>query len=468
MRHLNKGVGVDLFYHLNSRVLQPLWMKYKGIDYRSILKDVQNFHKMSLDEIRDYQFSLVRNLIKHCYENVPYYRKEWGEIGFRPDDFKSLEDMKMIPVLTKTKIRTFYEELFSRCSDSKELITSGTGGTTDSPIIIKYDREREKVKEAEMHYFREWWGWELGVKVAGLWGAPQDIPNIKSLKYKIRNYLVDRRLTLFSSVLNNDKMKNYIDSLNKFKPVIIQGYSNALFILAKYIIEKKIQVYSPKSIIVTAEPCSEYQRKTIENAFNSEVFSFYGAREAGYIGVECERHKGFHLNCYGLYVEFITRDNQLCNKNEIGRIVLTDLFNFDMPFVRYEIGDMGSPDVDSCDCGSPLPLMNFFAGRETDVFLTPSGSYVPGVSLCDRIITDCKGIEQLQFIQNEIAELHVKVVKGPKYSVGDIRVLDKRLYDYFKGELKITKEFVSEIPKSRSGKTLFCISNVSKNNLENA
>lgn len=458
---------MDLLYHLNSRFLQPLWMKYKDIDYRDVLRDIREFHKKSLDEIRSYQLLRIQKLLRHCYENVPYYRTEWDNIGLRPCDIHNLEDIATIPVLTKKKIRSNYKDLFSRDSMSKKLIVSGTGGTTDSPITIKYDKKRAKVKDAEMHYFREWWGWNLGVKHACLWGAPQDIPNIKSLKYKLRSLLIDRFLILFSAFINDKIMNEYVNKLNRFKPVVIQGYSNALFLLANHIINNEIKIYSPKSVIVTAEPCTAYQRKTIENAFNSEVFSFYGAREAGYIGVECGRRKGFHLNCYGLYVEFINHDNHHCHEDEIGRIILTDLYNFDMPFIRYEIGDMGSPDFNSCDCGSPLPLMNFFAGRETDVFIMPDGSYVPGISLCDRIVTDCKGIEQLQFIQNSIEELHVKIVKGASYSEADMVLLDKDLNSYFKGKLKIRKEFVSDIPKEKSGKTRFCISNVSTNDLKN-
>ena len=69
-------------------------------------------------------------------------------------------------------------------------------------LFFKYDKKRAKVKDAEMHYFREWWGWNLGVKHACLWGAPQDIPNIKSLKYKLRSLLIDRFLILFSAVSN--------------------------------------------------------------------------------------------------------------------------------------------------------------------------------------------------------------------------------------------------------------------------
>ena len=107
-------------------------------------------------------------------------------------------------------------------------------------------------------------------------------------------------------------------------------------------------------------------------------------------------------------------------------------------------------------------MMKFFAGRETDVFITPQGDFVPGVSLCDRVIEECRGIQQLQFVQNKADELIVKIVKGSDYSSRDMMQLDARLDSYFQGKLTIVKEFVDNIPKEKSGKTRFCISSITK------
>ena len=105
-------------------------------------------------------------------------------------------------------------------------------------------------------------------------------------------------------------------------------------------------------------------------------------------------------------------------------------------------------------------MLDFFAGRETDVFVTPNGDMIPGVSLCDRVVTDCTGFAQLQFIQDKQDELRIMMVKGAKYNDRDMIRLDQVLYEYFKGKLSVKKIFVNNIPKDKSGKTRFCISNV--------
>lgn len=446
---------------LRKNITIPLYQTLKGTGYRKELDYIKKFHQKSEEQIRAYQFEKLNKLIRHAYNNVPYYHDDWRRIGLEPDDIKSLEDFEKIPVLTKTIIRDNADKFFSKTSDQRKLIKSGTGGTTDSPITIYFDIKRAKIKQAEMHYFREWFHWFDGDKQALLWGAPQDIPNINNLKYRLVNRMTNNKLFLFSSLLNDDTMGGFVKQLNDYKPDILQGYSNPVHIMARYILKHSIKIHSPKSIVLTAEPCNASQRKTIEKAFNSEVFLFYGCREGGYVGIECNKHTGYHVNCSSIYMEFLNNGKKAL-PGELGNVIFTDLYNFEMPFIRYQIGDLGSYSNDSCPCGSSLPIMNFFAGRETDVFITPSGSYVPGVSLCDRIIEDCQGIQQLQFVQDEVDSITVKIVKGPDYSDQDIKQLDDRLYSYFKNELRVIKEYVSDIPKEKSGKTRFCISNVSK------
>lgn len=452
----------DIDKWLRANITIPLWLSYKGKRYQKQLSFIRSFHNKTTDAIRRYQLNKLKLLIEHAYNNVPFYQNEWKNIGFEPGDMKDFEDFEKLPILTKEEIRKNTNHMFSRTSNKNQLITSSTGGTTDSPIMIYYDNQRANIKEAEMYYFREWFKWYLGNKVAYLWGAPQDIPNISDLKYRLINRATFNKLHLFSSLMNNTTMNEFVNQINQYKPDILQGYSNPTYIMAQFLLKNNIQIHSPKSVVLTAEPCHPSQRKTIEKAFNSEVFTFYGCREGGYVGVECHHHSGYHINCSSIYMEFIN-ERIKSKPGELGNVVFTDLYNFDMPFIRYQIGDLGIPDEKPCACGSTLPLMKFFAGRETDVFVTPDGAFVPGVSLCDRIIEDCEGVQQLQFIQNKTDKLIVNIVKGPKYSAKDMEQLDNRLDNYFHGKLNIEKMFVYNIPKEKSGKTRFCISNVDKN-----
>lgn len=452
---------MDLYKPVYEKLIKPAWLKYHDENHLKYLPEIEQFHGIDVDEIRAYQLKKLQKIIAEAYSSVPFYREEWDGIGLKPQDIQRLDDIKKIPILTKEKLRSHSDELVSDKADMDSLIVSGTGGTTDSPIKIMYDRERLLFKTAEMDFYRKWWGWEFGDKAAYLWGAPQDIPDINSVKWKVVNAFLGRKLFIFSSLMDDNVMEGYVEKINKFRPGIIQAYTNPIYILAQYVLKKNIPVHRVKSIILTAEPCHEYQREIIEKAFNAPVYTFYGCREAGYAGVECRERDGYHLNCSSLYTEIICGDSD-AKSGEMGSVLFTDLLNTKMPFIRYQIGDMGIPEANPCACGSALPRMKFFAGRETDVFISPDGRYFPGISLNGQIIRDCKGIKALQFIQNESDKIMVKIVKGESFSEKDITSLDHEIFNFFQGSLQVSKTFVDEIPREKSGKTRVCICNIHK------
>jgi len=449
----------DWYRYLHKSFVLPLWYLWSGVFYKHDYEKVKSFCALPSESMSSLQLLAIQSITCHAYENVPYYRSLFDKHGINPFDIQNYEDFCYIPVLTKKELRANPDMLIDAEVDKNKLIKSGTGGTTDSPIPIYYDQVRNRIKTAEMVFFREWFQWYPESKVAYLWGAPMDMPTMNSWRSRIRSRLLERTLFLFASMLNDEVMNQYVQQLNDFKPEIIQAYSNPMYILAKFILRKKLSIVQPKTIIVTAELCSPVQRKVIEEAFKCSVLSFYGAREAGYIAVQCGQEKNFHINSHGVFLE-ILRNNKPVKNGEIGDVVLTDLHNYAMPLIRYKIGDVASLDTKRCPCGSELPVLNFMAGRETDVFVTPDGDMIPGVSLCDRVVTDCSGFAQLQFIQLRQDELHIKMVKGNKYTEQDIINLDDILYEYFQGKIKIIKSYVDDIPKDKSGKTRFCLSYV--------
>ncbi|MGC4047007.1 MAG: hypothetical protein QM758_24695 [Armatimonas sp.] len=96
------------------------------------------------------------------------------------------------------------------------------------------------------------------------------------------------------------------------------------------------------------------------------------------IAAECDQHNGLHITSDNIYVEIVRPDGTPCAPGEPGQIVLTDLHNYGMPFLRYKVGDTGSFKEGLCSCGRGLPLLNVVDGRVLDVIRTPSGKIVSG------------------------------------------------------------------------------------------
>lgn len=451
---------MDLYKPIYTSVVKPLWLKYKKAYHPKYHRDIQRFHTLRIEQMRSRQLQKLQRIVEHAYNYVPFYRREWDAGGFKPQDIQTLGDIKRIPILTKDKLRSQNQEFVSEKTNERELIVRKTGGTTTTPVRFLYSQERMLYKTAEMDFFRQWWNWDFGDKVAYLWGAPQDFPDLTSARWKVYNAIFGRNLFMISSLLDEAIMETYARKMIRFRPAILQAYPNPAYIFSQFIRRKGIRMPPLKSVILTAEPIHDYQRQAVEEVFNAPVYTFYGARESGYAGVECDMHDGYHVNCSSLYVEFLEGNSDV-RPGDMGNIVFTDLLNMDMPLIRYMIEDMGIPVPGSCPCGSALPKMKFSAGRETDVFVTPDGKYVPGVALAGDI-GDCEGIAALQMIQDKPDQLVVKIVKSEKFSEKDIAVLDKQIFTYFKHAVQVTKEFVDEIPKTKSGKIRLYISNVPK------
>ncbi|MEW5733519.1 MAG: hypothetical protein AB1921_01620 [Thermodesulfobacteriota bacterium] len=448
---------MDPYGQIHRFLVGPAWDRYRGFSLRAREREVENHFRLpaARRELRSWERVLA--LTRHALSRVPFFVDRAAGAGLDPEQIRTYEDFCRIPALTKPDMREAGDRLLLPGLDKSDLVYGTTGGTTDSPIPLWYDKARRDIKAAEMNFYRRWWGWRPWDRTLFLWGAAMDFPKGGTLSARARARLLNRRRFLYANKLNPQVLDAYIAVINQFKPRIIQVYSNPGRILAGHILATGARMHRPHAVIATAEPCPPAFREIMAKAFRCPVYTFYGARESGYIAAECPEHRNLHVNTHSLFLE-IVQNGRPIPPGRVGQVLLTDLFSFAMPFLRYRIGDMASLSETPCPCGRPGPILNFMAGRETDVFKTPDGDLVPGVSFCERVVTECRGFAQMQFIQEKPDELLVKMVKGPDYTEEDMKKLDAALHYYFAGKLTIVKQFVSDIPPEPSGKVRFCIS----------
>src|SRR5690606_38465205 len=129
-------------------------------------------------------------------------------------------------------------------------------------------------------------GWKPGTRIAAIWGNP---PVAKTVKQKIRSFLLERMIYLDTMNLNHESMGAFVDRWREFRPEMIFGHAHSIFIFAQYLIENCILDLRPKGIIATSMMLLDHERQIIEQAFGAKVTNRYGCEEVGLIGVECER-----------------------------------------------------------------------------------------------------------------------------------------------------------------------------------
>jgi phenylacetate-CoA ligase len=424
------------------------------------LEKTQWFSRRELDRLQNEN---LRALLKHAHDTVPYYRRVFRERGLSPSDIKSVDDLMKLPVLTKADIRNNFSDLVSRGFPENRLISYQSGGTGDQ---IKFYITKEQFSwevAAEFRAYR-WAGYRLGDRCLMFWGSPLDLARHAGIVKRFTSKL-ERMLVLNTYVVSDEVLGKYVCLMKRFNPEVIRGYASSVYMMAKYMLEKGIDYVHPRAVITSAEMLLDYMRETIEEAFGCPVFDYYGSREIGAIAAECEMHSGYHVSAENVVLEFV-RDGEHVAAGEDGVILVTNLRNFCMPFIRYAIGDVGKPSNEVCACGRGLPLMASIKGRVSQFMaiydkqlgrIIPVSTAAPGpfsVALMQ------VPLESYRIVQESLDRVVIKAVKGKGYLQRHTDFIVAYVRKFLGDNITVEVEFVDHLPPLPSGKRSVFISKI--------
>jgi len=440
---------MDFYTPLFRQIIMPLYDKFKGKGLISHLNNYEMHLTWSPEQLAAWQWQELQKLIKHAFHNTSYYPQAWAKVGVNShQDIQSMADFYQLPITTKTDIRNHYQDFISQ--NHTQNVRKSTGGSTGQPFTFELDIESNTRREAIMWRGYGWLDAGLGVKTLYLWGADLGNPSqAKSLKNALYHGFYNRKM-LNSFAMNKDNMKDYIDEINQYKAKAIVSYVNPLYELSRYILANNFTVQSPKAILTGAEQLHGFQREVIEKAFNAPVYNTFGCREFMLIAAECKEHKSLHINHDHLVVEVVNESYKQL-KGESGDIVITDLYNYGMPFIRYANGDKATLENKQCACDNPLPIISSIDGRKLDIIKTSTGASIPG-ELFPHMFKEFPGIERFQVIQKVLESITIKLVCNSQFSQEDEQSILAEVNKYSKGALDIKIEKVDDIPLTKTGK----------------
>jgi phenylacetate-CoA ligase len=196
-----------------------------------------------------------------------------------------------------------------------------------------------------------------------LWHATIGMTPGQAVKERLDGWMSGRK---FFSVFALDEatLRRYVDFVRRRRPALLDGYAEAFNVVASLLASKEIDGLQAGAIISSAQTLPPETRALVERQFGCRVFDKYGAREFSGIAHECEAHAGYHVNAESYLVE-VVRDGRPAAPGEVGEVVITDLNNYCMPFIRYRIGDLAvaMDDRVACACGRGLPMIEVVIGR---------------------------------------------------------------------------------------------------------
>jgi|APFre7841882724_1041349.scaffolds.fasta_scaffold02094_4 phenylacetate-CoA ligase len=407
------------------------------------------------DSLNNFITQKMIELFLHADKHSRYYNHIFQKIDIIQDGTVDISRIAEIPILTKDIIRKNHQDLISDDYKKRKWFYNSSGGSTGEPIRLIQDDIYLKWRAATNYfYFKNILKIdEPTVKKVVLWGSERDLfkGNI-GLNAKIQNWL-SNTVFLNSFRMTGQDIEQYIRTINSFKPEIVRGYAGSLFELCRYAEQKKIPLYPPKILVSAAENLSDTMRNVIESNFGTKVFDFYGSREVSNLGGECKDGL-LHPFLFWNYLEVLDKENQPVQQGEEGRVIVTNLFNYSMPLIRYEIGDMAIVGPEKCSCGQVLPTLKKVTGRITDHFILEDGTLIHGEYFTHLFYLK-DWITSFKVIQEDYLKIRIQIVTKGKVNRSDQADIESKIKLVMSSNCKIDWDIVDEIPKSPSGKYLY-------------
>ena len=370
-----------------------------GRGFRSTYGGLMKNLNMSSDEILNMQTEMMKKLLFHAYDQVPYYKRVFNKAGFHPKDFRELSDLSSLPILTKKNIKDNFIDLIALNIQQKEKILHRTGGTSGEPSLFYLPRElKGAFNYASLYRFYSWGGVKFGEPRVTIGGRLIT----KKPPFAMRN-LAENQLYICAQYINSDNINTLISSIIKFKPSFIQGHPSAISLIAESMLNTGNYV-PVKAVFTTSENLYPDQRNIIEKVFCCKIFDTYGMGEMVAMASECKEHNGYHLAPeYG--VTEVINDNVY--EDGIGELISTSLQNYAMPLIRYNCGDLGKLRHEKCPCGCNFPMLEKVYGRIDDIIKTKTGRTI--LPLTIRLRMKHAGLSDFQLIQMEDGSINVNI-----------------------------------------------------------
>ncbi len=406
---------------------------FKGGHYRKNYNEIkfidQNFNSDTTKTLRDKNLD---NILNHSINTTRYYK-----------NLKHGTLLKDFPVINKNIIRDNFEQFQSELFKNKKKYKVSTSGSTGVPFSTYQDKGKRFRNKADTIYYSKKAGFQLGNQLIyiRLWDNQHQKSNISSW---IQNFISHD-----VSNLDDKSIFNLLERLKKDSSKKgFLAYSSAFDVICQYLdkINSKPISCNITSIIGISEGLSDYAKISMEKYFGCPVVSRYSASETGILAQQKIRGENFEINWGSYEIEILNfNDDTPANYGEYGRIVITDLFNYAVPMIRYDTGDIGVMDIVN---QNSAPVLTTVEGRKMDIIYNTKGELI--TSHIVHKICLIEGIKQYQLIQESEKEYCFKINASSKFNQEKELIHDYK--QYFGSDAKIRIEYVDIIPLLSSGK----------------
>lgn len=375
----------------------------------------------------------IDNIINYAKKNVPFYAD------------KNYCTINEFPVMTKEKYIGCGMDIRSKeFHDDSKLHWVRTSGSTGTPFSAPQDKNKRNRTKAELLYFHKISGWNLGDRYLFIraWVAYN-----ASLSKRIMNNFVPFEATNFNED-NKIKLLSIIKREKRLK--VLFGYSSVISDLAEYILANDIGIPNPgiKLVVVDSDTLLPGAKKKIENAFGCPLMNRYDNEEHGVLACMKPGDDYWTVNTASYFIELLKiNSDEQCEPGEIGRVVVTDLTNHAMPFIRYDVGDLACSKNYN---GIYATQLDKLEGKINDIIRDTSGNRVGNVSFA-AYFELFMPVKKYQLIQESKKKYRIKLVLKEGEDLDKNAIISK-FKDCLGYDADILVEVVDMIETTKAGK----------------
>ena len=442
---------------MNSRFIFYLLGKKNGFDMKSNMRLIRESQLWSTEQTEAYQMRHLHLLLEHAYQHVPYYRMAFDQMGLKPCDIRGTKDLCRLKPLKKRDILADPTLFLADNRTAFHAKKEHTGGTTGEVFSYYQDSRAWALSWALKMRTFEWGGLRFGKDRLGVMAGGSLVPQQRAFD---GNSLWRRMCNCYSmpiTHLDEETMEGYFKQLRLQHIHFLRGYPSSLSTFASYLLDtgRHLQM---QSVFSTAEVLYPYQREMMMQAFDCEVFDTYGCGDGMGHATECEFHQGFHVCPEISVMQVVDEQGRPVAPGQEGEVVLTSLFDYAMPLIRYAPGDRAVVKPDPCPCGRGGMMLERIVGRSSDVFQLSNGRLLNGLSIPFEDLD--RELCQFQIVQETLDRVVVKIVPRKTVKTNVVERIQQLMRHHCGEGIDVEVNIVDRIEPQPSGKFRYVISDV--------
>ena len=449
-----------LYSWLVPHVVAPLAERL-GLPVWTTERRLRELQWRSPEELEERALSRLRPLLSHAAHHVAHYRELLAGVDLRA--IKATADLARVPITTKRELRAgFPARTTAENLPESRRHPMMTSGSTGLPFECYWDRSVLPVLGGTDRFWLGWSGiavWHTRIVIASPAYFYERIKPPRRL-HALANRLVvgERTENLPADQITTAQFRSLVERVTPRGPYFIRSYPGALASLAAGLVKDGVPLAScPRAVVALAETLTPTNAARLREVFQCPVVNHYSAWEVPQIAHSCPTAPAMlHVNSERVIVRVVRPDGTDSAPGETGRVVVTDLANYVMPFINYSAGDLAVAG-ERCACGRGMPTLARLEGRESEMIRTPEGREVSSGAL-GQLLTFVIGIIpyvwEYQAVQTAPGAITLLVVPTAQFTSGFAASLKRGVEEFLGLAVSVTIEPVGAIPIEASGKRL--------------